>query len=340
MVGEERYIYDITIIGGGPVGLFTAFYAGMRQASVKIIESLPQLGGQLSALYPEKYIYDIAGFPKVRAQELIDNLVEQMNQFETTVSLEQSVETIGRMEDNVFYVTTNKETHYTKAIIITAGNGAFQPRKLKIEGEEKFESANIHYFVQNLEQFASKRVVVFGGGDSAVDWALMLEPIAAEVTLVHRRDKFRAHEHSVELLKNSKVKIMTPYVPIELIGETKVEKVLLNEAKSGEPFELEVDDVLVTYGFVSSLGPIKEWDLKIENNAIVVNSRMETNIEGIYAAGDICTYEGKVKLIASGFGEAPTAVSNAKVYIDPTAKVQPLHSTSLMEEKSKTEMPV
>ncbi|OKL35220.1 NAD(P)/FAD-dependent oxidoreductase, partial [Domibacillus mangrovi] len=196
-MGEEREIHDITIIGGGPVGLFTAFYAGMRQASVKIIESLPQLGGQLSALYPEKYIYDIAGFPKVRAQELIDNLVEQMNQFEPTISLEQSVETIERMENGVFSITTNKEIHYTKAIIITAGNGAFQPRKLKIEGEEKFESANIHYFVQNLQQFAGKRVVVFGGGDSAVDWALMIEPVAEEVTLVHRRDKFRAHENSV-----------------------------------------------------------------------------------------------------------------------------------------------
>ncbi|OKL35225.1 NAD(P)/FAD-dependent oxidoreductase, partial [Domibacillus mangrovi] len=173
-MGEQKEVFDMTIIGGGPVGLFTAFYAGMRQASVKIIESLPQLGGQLSALYPEKYIYDIAGFPKVRAQELIDNLVEQMNQFEPTISLEQSVEAIERMEDNVLAITTNEETHYTKALIITAGNGAFQPRKLKIEGEEKFESANIHYFVQNLQQFADKRVVVFGGGDSAVDWALML----------------------------------------------------------------------------------------------------------------------------------------------------------------------
>ncbi|KMY55247.1 ferredoxin-NADP reductase [Bacillus sp. FJAT-27231] len=333
---QQSEVFDITIIGGGPVGLFTAFYAGMRQASVKIIESLPQLGGQLSALYPEKYIYDIAGFPKVRAQELIDQLMEQMNQFATTVCLEQSVESIVRTTDEVFAITTNEETHYSKAIIITAGNGAFQPRKLRIEGEEKFENANLHYFVQNLNQFAGKKVVVFGGGDSAVDWAMMLEPIAEKVTLVHRRDKFRAHEHSVELLKQSKVDILTPYVPVELVGDEKIEKVILSETKSGETFELEVDDVLVNYGFVSSLGPIKDWGLEIQGNSIVVNSRMETNIKGIYAAGDICTYEGKVKLIASGFGEAPTAVSNAKVYIDPSAKVQPLHSTSVMGEKDKS----
>ncbi|MEK4028244.1 MULTISPECIES: NAD(P)/FAD-dependent oxidoreductase [Bacillaceae] len=333
---QQPEIFDITIIGGGPVGLFTAFYAGMRQASVKVIESLPQLGGQLSALYPEKYIYDIAGFPKVRAQELVDQLIEQMNQFETAVCLEQSVESIVRTTDEVLAITTNEETHYSKAIIITAGNGAFQPRKLKLEGEEKFESANLHYSVQNLNQFAGKKVVVFGGGDSAVDWAMMLEPIAEKVTLIHRRDKFRAHEHSVELLKQSKVDIVTPYVPMELIGEERIEKVIVTETKSGEPLEIEVDDVLVNYGFVSSLGPIKEWGLEIKGNSIVVNSRMETNLEGIYAAGDICTYEGKVKLIASGFGEAPTAVSNAKVYIDPSAKVQPLHSTSVMGEKNKS----
>lgn len=333
---KPSQVFDITIIGGGPVGLFTAFYAGMRQASVKIIESLPQLGGQLAALYPEKYIYDIAGFPKVKAQELVDNLVEQMNQFETTVCLEQSVESVVRIPDNLLAVNTNEETHYTKALIITAGNGAFQPRKLKIEDEEKFENANLHYFIQDLNQFTGKKVVVFGGGDSAVDWALMLEPIAEKVTIIHRRDKFRAHEHSVELLKNSKVEILTPYVPAELIGDDRIEKVLAKEAKGEKIVEIEVDDVLVNYGFVSSIGPIKDWGLEIIDNSVAVNSKMETNIEGIYAAGDICTYEGKVKLIASGFGEAPTAVSNAKVYVDPKAKVQPLHSTSVMDKKEKS----
>lgn len=327
---EDQKVYDITIIGGGPTGLFTAFYGGMRQASVKIIESLPQLGGQLSALYPEKYIYDVAGFPKVRAQELIDNLKEQMAKFEPTVSLEQSVEKLEKQADGTFKLTTNKEVHYSKTIIITAGNGAFQPRRLELESAVQYEGKNLHYFIDDLNKFAGKKVVVFGGGDSAVDWALMLEPIAEKVTIVHRRDKFRAHEHSVENLQNSKVEIKTPYVPAELIGDSEgISQVLLEGVTSKEKEVFDVDAVIVNYGFVSSLGPIKEWGLDIEKNSIVVNSRMETNTEGIYAAGDICTYDGKVKLIACGFGEAPTAVNHAKSYIDPKAKVQPMHSSSM-----------
>ncbi|MCM3244437.1 NAD(P)/FAD-dependent oxidoreductase [Cytobacillus oceanisediminis] len=327
---EDQKVYDITIIGGGPTGLFTAFYGGMRQASVKIIESLPQLGGQLSALYPEKYIYDVAGFPKVRAQELIDNLKEQIAKFEPTVSLEQSVEKLEKQADGTFKLTTNKEVHYSKTIIITAGNGAFQPRRLELESAAQYEGTNLHYFIDDLSQFAGKKAVVFGGGDSAVDWALMLEPIAEKVTIVHRRDKFRAHEHSVENLQNSKVEIKTPYVPAELIGDSEgIKQVVLEGVTSKEKEVFDVDAVIVNYGFVSSLGPIKEWGLEIEKNSIVVNSRMETNIEGIYAAGDICTYDGKVKLIACGFGEAPTAVNHAKSYIDPKAKVQPMHSSSM-----------
>ncbi|OCA88988.1 NAD(P)/FAD-dependent oxidoreductase [Pseudobacillus wudalianchiensis] len=329
-MSDNQEIFDVTIIGGGPVGLFTAFYAGMRQMSCKVIESLPQLGGQLSALYPEKYIYDVAGFPKVRAQELVDNLKAQMEQFSPTICLEEAVEEVEKQEDGVFKLTTNAGTHFTKTIIITAGNGAFQPRKLELEGSEKYEGQNLHYFINDLNQFAGKKVQVFGGGDSAVDWALMLEPIAEQVTIAHRRDKFRAHEHSVETMKNSSVNIKTPFVPAELIGEERIEQVVLQEVKGEQKEVIDVDDVVVTYGFVSSLGPIKNWGLEIEKNSIVVNSRMETNIPGIYAAGDICTYEGKVKLIASGFGEAPTAISNAKVYIDPKARVQPLHSTSVM----------
>jgi thioredoxin reductase (NADPH) len=329
---QDDKVFDLTIIGGGPVGLFTAFYAGMRQASVKIIESLPQLGGQLSALYPEKYIYDIAGFPKIRAQELIHNLKEQMSEFNPTICLDQAVNKLEKEPDGVFKLTTNTQTHYSRAIIITAGNGAFQPRKLELPGEEKYAQSNLHYFVDDLNKFAGKQVVIFGGGDSAVDWALMLEPIAEKVTLVHRRDKFRAHEHSVKTLNNSKVNVLTPFVPVELIGDKKIEQVLLEEVKGERKEIIDVDEVIVNYGFLSSLGPIKNWGLALEKNSIVVNSKMETNIEGIYAAGDICTYTGKVKLIASGFGEAPTAVSNAKVYIDPTAKVQPLHSTSIMEK--------
>lgn len=329
---EDQKVYDITIIGGGPAGLFTAFYGGMRQASVKIIESLPQLGGQLSALYPEKYIYDVAGFPKVRAQELINNLKEQMSKFEPATALEQSVEKLEKLEDGTFKLITDKEVHYSKTIIITAGNGAFQPRRLELESAAQYEGKNLHYFIDDLNQFAGQKVAVLGGGDSAVDWALMLEPIAEQVTIVHRRDKFRAHEHSVENLQNSKVDIKTPYIPTELIGTgDKISQIVLQDANGEATATVDVDAVICNFGFVSSLGPIKEWGLDIEKNSIVVNSKMETNIPGIYAAGDICTYDGKVKLIASGFGEAPTAVNNAKSFIDPKAKLQPLHSSSMFK---------
>lgn len=329
---EDQKVYDITIIGGGPAGLFTAFYGGMRQASVKIIESLPQLGGQLSALYPEKYIYDVAGFPKVRAQELIDNLKEQMAKFEPATALEQSVEKLEKLEDGSFKLTTDKEIHYTKTVIITAGNGAFQPRRLELESAAQYEGKNLHYFIDDLNQFAGQKVAVLGGGDSAVDWALMLEPIAEQVTIVHRRDKFRAHEHSVENLQNSKVDIKTPYIPTELVGDgNKISQIVLQDANGEDTVNVDVDSVICNFGFVSSLGPIKEWGLEIEKNSILVNSKMETNIPGIYAAGDICTYEGKVKLIATGFGEAPTAVNNAKSFIDPKAKTQPLHSSSMFK---------
>jgi len=329
---QDDQVFDITIIGGGPVGLFTAFYAGMRQLSVKIIESLPQLGGQLSALYPEKYIYDIPGFPKIRAQELVDNLKKQMNQFTSSICLEQSVEYVEKQTDGIFKLMTNSEIHYSKTIIITAGNGAFQSKKLTLAAAEKYENSNIHYFINDVNKFAGKRVIIFGGGDSAVDWALMLESIAKQVTLVHRREVFRAHEKSVEYLQNSTVQIITPFVPAELIGEERIDKVVLEEVRGTRKKTIDVDDVIVNYGFVSSLGPIKNWGLEIKDNSIVVNSRMETNIAGIYAVGDICTHEGKLKLIATGFGEAPIAISNAKVYIDPTANIQTPHSTSLMEK--------
>lgn len=332
---KDTKVYDITIIGGGPCGLFAAFYAGMRQASVKIIESLPHLGGQLSALYPEKYIYDVAGFPKIRAQELIDRLKEQMKKFEPTITLNQSVEKVEKLEDGSFKLTTNTEVHFTKAIIITAGNGAFQPRRLELDEATQYEGKNLYYFVDDMNKFQGQRVVVLGGGDSAVDWTLMLEPIAKEVTIAHRRDKFRAHEHSVENLTNSKAKVLTPYNPIRIIGdEEKITQIVLAEAKTKEEVTIDIDALIVNYGFVSSLGPIKEWGLTIDKNSIVVNSKMETNIPGIYAAGDIATYNGKIKLIATGFGEAPTAVNIAKSYIDPDAKVQPMHSSSMFDNKN------
>lgn len=327
---QSDQIVDILIVGGGPAGMFAAFYAGMRQASAKIIESLPQLGGQLAALYPEKYIYDVAGFPKVTAQQLVNNLKEQLKLFpETQICLEEKVENVVKKEERLFEVTTNKGVHYAKAVIITAGVGAFEPRRLELPEAAKFEKSNLHYFVPDLNVFKGQRVVLTGGGDSAVDWALMLEPIAEKVTLVHRRDKFRAHEHSVENLMNSRVEVLTFKEITALHGDDRIEKVTITDNKTGEVLEREVDAVIVNFGFISSLGPIANWGLDIEKGSIRVDTRMETNIPGIFAAGDITTYPGKLKLIAVGFGEAPTAVNNAKVYIDPEAKLSPGHSSNM-----------
>lgn len=326
---HQDNIVDIVIIGAGPAGMFAAFYAGMRQASAKIIESMPQLGGQLAALYPEKYIYDVAGFPKVTAQQLVNNLNEQLKHFPVETCLEEKVLRVVKRGERDFEIETDKGVHRSRAVIIAGGVGAFEPRRLELPEAQRFEKKNLHYFVSDLTAFAGQRVVISGGGDSAVDWALMLEPIAKEVTLIHRRDKFRAHEHSVENLMNSKVKVLTPLELTQMHGTDRIEKVTLADVKSGETFDLDVDAVIVNFGFVSSLGPIAEWGLDIEDGAIVVDSRMETSIPGIFAAGDITTYAGKLKLIAVGFGEAPTAINNAKVYIDPTAKLSPGHSSNM-----------
>ncbi|KRE96884.1 ferredoxin-NADP reductase [Paenibacillus sp. Soil766] len=325
----KQDIVDIIVIGGGPAGMFASFYAGMRQASVKIIESMPQLGGQLAALYPEKYIYDVAGFPKVTAQELVNNLSEQMKHFPINICLEEKVHGVVKKKERLFEITTDKGVHLSHAVIITAGVGAFEPRRLELPEAAQFEKKNLHYFVSDLHAFAGQKVIISGGGDSAVDWALMLEPIAEKVTLIHRRDKFRAHEHSVENLMNSKVNVVTPTEITRLHGTDRIEQITLKNIKSGEESIHHVDAVIINFGFVSSLGPISEWGLAIENGSIVVDSRMETNISGIFAAGDITTYPGKLKLIAVGFGEAPTAINNAKVYIDPSAKLSPGHSSNL-----------
>lgn len=323
-------LYDLTIIGGGPVGMFTAFYAGLRQAKVKIIEALPQLGGQPGMLYAEKNIYDIAGYPVITGEELIKNLKTQMDRFDTTLVYGEEAFELNKNAEGIFEIQTTKNLHYSKAVIISAGNGAFRPRKLEIEHAEKYENNNLHYFVNNIESFRDKTVAICGGGDSAVDWALTLEPIAKKVYLIHRRPQFRAQEHSVQLLNESSIEILTPFVPISINGNNDIlTSVTLQEARKENTMELEIDDFLINYGFSSSIGGMKKWGFEVNGNAIVVNSKMETTIPGVYAIGDIGTYEGKVKLISTGFGEAPVAVNNAMVYINPDSRVQPMHSTSL-----------
>lgn len=324
----NKEIVDITIIGGGPTGLFASFYAGMREMSVKIIDSLPQLGGQLIELYPDKYIYDVGGFPKILAKDFVANLVTQAHYAKPEILLGETALTATRDGDH-FILETDKGVHLTRTILLTAGIGAFRPRKIGLKEEVNFEEKTLHYGIKDLTIFEDKEVLICGGGDSAVDWALMLENIASNVTLVHRRERFTAHETSVNQLLDSKVIVKTSRAVKSIEGEDgNVSGIVLTE-KDGTEEVVSIDHLIVNYGNISSLGNIKEWGLEMDRNSIKVNTRMETNIEGIYAAGDVTTFDGKVKLIAVGLGEAPIAVNHAKSYIDPKARIQPLHSTSV-----------
>ncbi|NYF25126.1 NAD(P)/FAD-dependent oxidoreductase [Sporosarcina sp. JAI121] len=321
-------IVDITIIGGGPTGLFASFYAGMREMSVKIIDSLPQLGGQLIELYPDKYIYDVGGFPKILAKDFVANLVTQAHYSKPEILLGETAISVTRDGDH-FILKTDKGVHLTRTILLTAGIGAFQPRKIGLPEEADFEGNTLHYSIKDLTTFKDKNVLVCGGGDSAVDWSLMLEDIASTVTLVHRRERFTAHETSVNQLMESKVDVKTSRAVKVIEGEEGNIRGIVLAEKDGTEERLDIDHLIVNYGNISSLGPLKEWGLEMDRNSIMVNTRMETNIEGIYAAGDITNYDGKVKLIAVGLGEAPIAVNHAKAYVDPKARLQPLHSTSI-----------
>lgn len=330
MVDLESNVIDINIIGGGPAGLYGTYYAGLRGSSVRIIESLPQLGGRLMALYPEKYVYDVAGFPKILAKELVANLSEQALQHKPLIALEEKVIALESFDEGkIFKLTTDKNNEYkSKTVIIAAGVGAFVPRKLDVKGMDTLEGRGIFYFVRDLNIFNDKRVVIVGGGDSAVDWALNLEKSAREVTVLHRLGRFQAHEDSVDKLLNSSVNVNFPYYELkEIHGEEKVEAVTFFNNKTGEEHFLETDALLLNIGFLANLGPISKWGLEIEKNSIKVNFNMETNLSGIYAAGDIVTHPGKIKLISTGAGEAAIAVNVAKHYIDPMAKVEPGHSS-------------
>mgnify|MGYP001790723476 CR=1 FL=1 len=319
-------LYDITIVGGGPVGLFAAFYAHLRQAKVKIIDSLPQLGGQPAILYPEKKILDVPGFTNLSGEELTQRLIEQLETFQTEICLNETVLDIVKSDDG-FTITTSKAQHQTKTIIIAMGGGAFKPRALELDDAEAY--SNLHYHVSNISQYAGKKVVILGGGDSAVDWALAFEKIAP-TTLGHRRDNFRALEHSVQALQESSVTVKTPFVPSQLLGDGQtLDKLEITKVKSDETETIKLDHLFVNYGFKSSVGNLKNWGLELNRHKIIVNSKQESSQAGIYAIGDCCYYEGKIDLIATGLGEAPTAVNNAINYIDPEQKVQPKHSTSL-----------
>jgi ferredoxin/flavodoxin---NADP+ reductase len=322
----QRLEADLTIIGAGPAGLYGAYYAGFRGLRVAIVDSLPEPGGQVAALYPEKLIFDVAGFPAVKGQDLIERCIEQAAPYEPHYLLGNRAETLTKQDDGTFVIGTHKgaEVH-TKAVIITGGIGTFTPRPLP--DADAFEGRGLVYFVRELETMRDKDVLIVGGGDSAVDWALNLEGIATSITLIHRRDRFRAHEDSVEKLYASTVRVMTFTEVARIEGADGVERVEVFDNRTDERETLPVQAVVAALGFKSDLGPLKSWDIAIDGRHVLVDTRMETSVPGVFAAGDITEYDGKVRLIAVGFGEAATAVNNAAVYIDPQARVFPGHSS-------------
>jgi ferredoxin/flavodoxin---NADP+ reductase len=329
---------DITIIGGGPTGLFGAFYAGLRGISCRIIDSLPELGGQLMALYPEKYIYDVGGFPRILARDLAVQLAEQGTQFGADVRLEEQVQELITDGDG-YIVTTGTARYPTKAVLIAGGKGAFAPRVLECAGYEGLLGKGVEYHVKDPSRYQGRRVLIVGGGDSAVDWVLNLKDITERCIIIHRREGFRAHAHSMKLLREAvesgRVELLTHREVREIHGDVCVTAVTVFDNRTNEDTTFEVDAVLSLIGFKPELGPIADWGLELNRNTIRVNHRLETNLPRVYAAGDIASYDGKLELIATGFSEAAMAVNHAAQEINPKARYSPGHSTNLKVFKER-----
>lgn len=333
-----RDIHDITIIGGGPTGLFASFYAGLRGVSTRIIDSLPELGGQLVALYPEKYIFDVGGLPKILAKDLARDLIEQGLQFGPDVVLDEEVREI-HAENGDYRIVGARDTYRSRTIVISGGKGAFEPQALDVPGYDRFLGHGVFHAVRDPDMFRGRQVVIVGGGDSALDWALALKGKAESVLLVHRRDGWRAHERSIELLfaarETGEVDVRTFHEVRRIDGDEGVQSVTIFDNRSDEEAIVPSDCVLALLGFKPDVGPIKNWGLALDRNRIVVNQLMETNLPGVYAAGDVVQYPGKLDLIATGFSEAAIAVNNAVHFMDPSARVAPGHSTNLKIFKGK-----
>jgi thioredoxin reductase len=332
---SEQTITDVTIIGGGPTGLFAAFYAGLRGVSCRIVDALPQLGGQLMALYPEKYIFDVGGLPRILAKDLANNMIEQGTQFGPEVVLGAEVQRLER-EDDHWRLVTPRGDLLSRTVVITAGKGALNPRVLECPGwgEHAHDDGGVHTHVRQPEDFRGRRVLIVGGGDSAVDWVLGLNGVARQVTLIHRRPEFRAHKASVQQMwqavERGEVAVRTPFETRSITGSGGcVAAATIFNNDTGEEETLEVDAVIALLGFKPDLGPIGQWGLELEKSSIKVSQLMETNLPGVWGAGDVVHYPGKLELIATGYGEAAIAVNNAVHYLNPKARVSPGHSTNL-----------
>jgi len=316
----KEELYDVTIVGGGPAGLYTAFYSGMRDLKTKIIEYSSQLGGRM-LIYPEKMIWDVGGVPPILGGQLIEHLIEQAKTFDPTIVFNQKVEHLERQSDGTFILTSSTgEKHYSKTVILAVGYGVLSMQKLEIEGADKYEVTNLHYTVQELEIFRDKHVLISGGGNSAVDWANELEPIAASVTVVHRRDEFGGHEKSVLKMRESSVCLKTPYEVVQLHGDGElIQSVSIENKESGEIERIELDAIIVNHGLKCDYGALEKWGLSIEDGVAIVNEKRETNIEGIYGAGDFVDHPSKVRYIAGAFTDGILALNSAKLYLEPDA---------------------
>ncbi len=320
---------DILIVGAGPSGLYAAYYAGFRGLTSALIDALPEPGGQVTALYPEKMIFDIAGFPAVRGKDLVDALVAQAAPFGPRYLLDEQAVGYAPEADGVRVTTTRGTVVRAKAVIVTGGIGTFTPRPLP--GGADWEGRGLAYVVPSYSRYEDRVVVVVGGGDSAVDWALGLEPVARSVTLVHRRDAFRAHAHSVKLLRESTVSLVIPGQVTRLLGTERLEALEVRDLGTKQVSVLPAEEVVAALGFTADITPLEGWGLEIHDRHVLVDTTMATNLPRVFAAGDITEYPGKARLISVGFGEAATAVNNAATVIDPEATVFPGHSTEQVE---------
>ncbi|MCB0464930.1 MAG: NAD(P)/FAD-dependent oxidoreductase [Aequorivita sp.] len=313
---------DILIIGAGPTGLFAVFEAGLLKLKCHLIDALPQAGGQCTEIYPKKPIYDIPGFPEVLAGDLVTNLMKQIEPFQPGFTLGERAETIEKLDDGSFIVTTERGTkHHAPIVAIAGGLGSFEPRKPPIANISDFEDKGVEYIIRDPELYRNKKVIISGGGDSALDWSIFLTDVAKSVILVHRRNEFRGALDSVEKvqeLKNlGKIELITPAEVVGLVGNNKLEEVVIKQG--AEVFKLECDHFIPLFGLSPKLGPIADWGLEIEKNAIKVDNTLDyqTNIPGIYAIGDVNTYPGKLKLILCGFHEATLMCQSAYQRIFP-----------------------
>ncbi|MEW4369586.1 NAD(P)/FAD-dependent oxidoreductase [Paenibacillus kandeliae] len=332
-------LYDVTIIGGGPAGLYSAFYSGMRDMKTKIIEFNPTLGGKI-LLYPEKMIWDVGGVPPISGAGLIQNLTEQAMVFDPTVVLNQQITGLERLEDNTILLTSNTgEQHHTRTVILALGHGIPKMRKLEIEGADRYEVTNLHYTVQELAIFKDKHIVISGGGDSAVDWANALHPLAASVTVVHRREEFGGHERNVISMKQNCKEVITSYELTGLQGQgSLVEEITICHVESKETRTLKVDALIVNHGMTSDLSPLLDWGMELgEYNKPIIDERRQTSISGVFAAGDLVQYDGKLYLISGALVDGATAVNSAKQYLEPEAYSQAYVSShnKKFEDKNK-----